>query len=136
MNKYLKEFFKRGLMFGGFGPIILGIIYLIISLTSNLVLSGYEVFIAIVSIYLLAFIQAGVTVFNQIESWSISKSLLFHLGSLYLAYLGCYLINYWIPFNWIVVLIFTIVFVLTFFVIWGIVYFVVKQTTKEMNKKL
>ena len=136
MNKYLKEFFKRGLMFGGFGPIILGIIYLIISLTSNLVLSGYEVFIAIVSIYLLAFIQAGVTVFNQIESWSISKSLLFHLGSLYLAYLGCYLINYWIPFNWIVVLIFTIVFVLTFFIIWGIVYFVVKQTTKEMNKKL
>ena len=92
--------------------------------------------IAIISGYLLAFIQAGVTIFNQIENWSIYKSLLFHLGSLYLAYLGSYLINSWIPFDWMVVLIFTIVFVLTFFIIWGIVYFVVKHTAKELNKKL
>ena len=136
MKKYILEFLKRGLIFGGFGPIIIGIVYWLISLSTNLSLTAGEMLIAIISGYLLAFIQAGVTVFNQIESWSISKSLLFHLGSLYLAYLGCYLINYWIPFDWMVVLIFTIVFVLTFFIIWGIVYFVVKQTTKEMNKKL
>mgnify|MGYP003304178141 CR=1 FL=1 len=30
-DKYLKEFFLRGMMFGGFGPIILGIIYFVLS---------------------------------------------------------------------------------------------------------
>ena len=30
MNKYLKEFFHRGLIFGGFGPIILGIVFAIL----------------------------------------------------------------------------------------------------------
>ena len=32
MNKYLKEFLKRGLMFGGFGPIVLGVIYFLVNL--------------------------------------------------------------------------------------------------------
>ena len=136
MNKYLKEFFKRGLIFAGFGPIVLGVVYYIISLTTDFVLSGFEVLIAIVSIYILAFIQAGSTVFNQIEEWSIFKSLLFHIGTLYLAYLGCYLVNSWIPFDWIVVLLFTVIFAVTFLIIWFVVYFVVKSTTKELNKKL
>ena len=79
MNKYLKEFLKRGLMFGGFGPIVLGVIYFLVSLENELVLSGLEVLIAIVSIYLLAFIQAGSTVFTLIENWSIFKSLSIHV---------------------------------------------------------
>ena len=136
MNKYLKEFLKRGLMFGGFGPIVLGIIYFLVSLGNEVVLSGSEVLIAIVSIYLLAFIQAGSTVFTLIENWSIFKSLSIHVGTLYLAYLSCYLVNSWIPFNWIVVLVFTAIFVLTFLIIWFTVYFIVKSTTKELNEKL
>ena len=136
MNKYLKEFFKRGLIFAGFGPIVLGVVYYIISLTTDFVLSGFEVLIAIVSIYILAFIQAGSTVFNQIEDWSTIKSIAFHIGTLYLAYLGCYLVNSWIPFDWIVVLIFTIVFVSIFLIIWCTVYFILKSTTKELNQKL
>ena len=136
MNKYLKEFLKRGLMFGGFGPIVLGIIYFLVSLGNEVVLSGSEVLIAIVSIYLLAFIQAGSTVFTLIENWSIFKSLSIHMGTLYLAYLSCYLVNIWIPFNWIVVLVFTAIFVLLFLIIWFTVYFIVKTTTKELNAKL
>ena len=31
MNKYVREFLHRGLMFGGFGPIVFGIIILCIS---------------------------------------------------------------------------------------------------------
>ena len=31
MNIYTKEFFHRGLMFGGFGPIIVGIIFYCVS---------------------------------------------------------------------------------------------------------
>lgn len=45
MNKYVKEFLHRGLMFGGFGPIIAGIVYLILSYTlNNFSLSGSTVF--------------------------------------------------------------------------------------------
>lgn len=137
MNKYVKEFFNRGLMFGGFGPIVLGVIYFILSKTiENFSLSGGEVFSGIVSIYLLAFVQAGVTVFNQVEHWSTVKSMLCHLSSLYVAYSLCYVANTWIPFEPKVLLIFTIIFITVFFAVWGIVYFSVKATSKNLNSKL
>ena len=137
MNKYVKEFFHRGLIFAGFGPIILGIIYFILSKTINdLILSGSEVLLGIVSIYFLAFVQAGATVFNQIEHWSVAKSLLCHLSTLYVAYSLCYVINTWIPFEPKVLLIFTIIFMVVYFVVWGIVYFTIKATSKNLNAKL
>ncbi len=137
MNKYVKEFFHRGLIFAGFGPIILGIIYFILSKTINdLILSGSEVLLGIVSIYFLAFVQAGATVFNQIEHWSVAKSLLCHLSTLYVAYSLCYVINTWIPFEPKVLLIFTIIFMVVYFVVWGIVYFTIKATSKNFNAKL
>ena len=137
MNKYVKEFFHRGLIFGGFGPIILGIIYLIISKTvENFSLSAKEVLLGIVSIYILAFIQAGASVFNQFDEWPIPKSLLFHFLSIYLAYALCYILNSWIPFVPEVLLIFTAIFVVGYFVIWIIVYMCVKAASKKMNKKL
>ena len=137
MNKYVKEFFHRGLIFGGFGPIIFGIIIFIVSKTTdNLVLSGGEVLIGIVSTYLLAFVHAGASVFNQIEHWSTGKSLLCHLSTLYVAYSLCYLINTWIPFEPTVLLIFTLIFMVVYFVVWGIVYFSIKATSKNFNAKL
>ena len=73
MNKYFKEFLHRGLCFSGFGPIILAIIYFILSKTvDGFALNASQVLIGTVSIYLLAFIQAGASVFNQIEGWPIS----------------------------------------------------------------
>ncbi|MBE6823762.1 MAG: DUF3021 domain-containing protein [Ruminococcaceae bacterium] len=137
MNKYVKEFFHRGLMFSGFGPIVAGIVYYIVSFTdSNFQLTGKQVLIAIISTYFLAFIQAGVSVFNQIEHWSLPKSLLFHFLSLYIAYVSCYLVNTWIPFDITVILIFTAIFVVIYFVIWFTVYFIVKSTSENLNKKL
>jgi len=57
MNRYLKEFFHRGLIFGGFGPIVLGVIYAIVEASvADFSLSGMQVLVAIVSIYLLAFV--------------------------------------------------------------------------------
>ena len=57
MNNYVKEFFKRGLMFSGFGPIILGIVYLVLNYTNkDFSLTGIEAFLGILSIYILAFI--------------------------------------------------------------------------------
>ena len=137
MNKYVKEFFHRGLVFSGFGPIIFGIVIFIVSKTTdNLVLSGGEVLTGIVSTYLLAFAHAGASVFNQIEHWSIGKSLLCHLLTLYVAYSLCYVINTWIPFDPKVLLIFTIVFLTIYFVVGGIVYLSIKATSKNCNAKL
>ncbi|MBP3330620.1 MAG: DUF3021 domain-containing protein [Clostridia bacterium] len=137
MNKYVKEFFHRGLVFGGFGPIILGILYMIISKVENdFSLSATEVFVAIISIYLLAFVQAGATVFNQIEHWPLPKSLLCHFSTLYCAYISCYLLNTWIPFKKEVILIFTGIFIAVYFVVWGIVVVSVKAASKKMNKRL
>lgn len=137
MNKYLKEFLHRGLMFGGFGPIIAGIIYLILNNTlEGFTLNGIEVFTAIISTYLLAFVHAGASVFNQIEHWPLAKSLLFHFVALYLSYSVCYLINSWIPFESTVLLIFTVIFAVVYFVIWGIIYFSIKSASKQMNRKL
>ena len=136
MNKYLKEFFHRGLMFAGFGPVILGIIFAIIETTQEgFSLCGYEVLIAIASTYLLAFVQAGASVFNQIESWPIAKSLFCHFGSIYLAYVLCYIVNTWIPFEIMAVVIFTAIFLVVYAVIWLTVYFIVKASEKKLNAK-
>ncbi len=124
-------------MFGGFGPIVLGIIYFILSKTINdFSLSGTEVLLGIVSTYFLAFVQAGVTVFNQIEHWSTPKSLFCHFGLLYTAYVICYISCSWIPFEWGVIGIFTAIFVVLFFSIWFTVYFIVRTTRKKLNSAL
>ena len=137
MNKYVKEFLHRGLMFSGFGPIIFGIIIFIVSKTTDtFILEAGEVLIGIVSTYLLAFVHAGASVFNQIEHWGIGKSLLCHLSTLYVAYSICYVINTWIPFEPKMLLLFTVIFMVIYFVVWGIVYFTIKATSKNFNAKL
>lgn len=137
MKKYVKEFMHRGLIFGGFGPIVIGIIYMVISnFETDFSLSAGEVLLAIVSTYLLAFLQAGATVFNQIEHWPLPKSLFCHFITLYLAYSLCYVLNSWIPFDGKVLLIFSLIFIVTFFAIWFIVYFCVRATSKQFNKKI
>lgn len=134
---YLKAFLLRGIMFGGFGPIILGIVYVILSLSlEDFSLSGGEVFVGILSTYLLAFIHAGASIFNQIEEWPIAKSLFFHFASLYLAYSLCYTVNSWIPFEPVVLLIFTIVFTLVYLVVWLTVVISIKAVRKKLNAKL
>ncbi len=138
MNKYFKEFLHRGLMFSGFGPIIAGIIYFIVSRTveGGITLTAAQVLIAIVSTYLLAFIHAGVSVFNQMYHWPLLKSVACHFACLYLAYALCYIVNSWIPFVPQVLLIFTAIFVAIYLVIWLIVFIVIKATSKNLNKKI
>lgn len=137
MNKYLKSFLLRGLAFGGFGPVVLGIVYFILSYTlPDFSLDGAQVFLAILSTYVLAFIQAGASVFNQIEHWPIAKSLLCHLTLLYAAYCVCYLVNSWIPFEPVVLLIFSAIFVALYLAIWLTVYFSVKRIGNRLNKSI
>ena len=135
--KYVKEYLRRGLMFGGFGPIIVGIVFFILSISvSNFSITGGQILLAIVSTYLLAFVQAGSSIFNQIERWSIGKSLFFHFVSIYIAYSVCYVANSWIPFEPMVLLIFTAIFTAAYLVIWFTVYFIARATRKKLNSKL
>lgn len=133
----VKDFFLRGLMFGGFGPVIAGIVYLVLQLSlENFTLSGVEVFTAILSTYLLAFVHAGASVFNQLESWSLAKSTLCHFGLLYIAYVLCYLINSWIPFEPAVLGIFTAIFAGGYTIVWLTVYICIRATVKKLNRSL
>lgn len=137
MNRYLKEFFHRGLLFGGFGPIVMGVIYAILESTlPEFTLNGVQLLIAIVSVYLLAFLQAGASVFHQIETWSLPKATLCHFAVLFFAYAGCYLLNNWIPFDSKILLIFTGIFVGGYLVIWLVVFISVKMVSKRLNQKL
>jgi hypothetical protein len=137
MNKYVKAFLMRGLCFGGFGPIILAIIYFIISkCDKSITFSGQEILLGTISIYILAFVHAGASVFNQIEEWGLNKSITFHFGTLYLAYAACYFINSWLPFDIKAFLIFTAVFLAVYAAVWLIVYFSIKYHTKKISEKL
>ena len=137
MNKHLKNFLHRGLIFGGFGPIILGIIFLCIDLGgTDLNLGGGDVLLAIVSTYLIAFVQAGASVFNQIEEWPITKSLLCHFSSIFAVYSFAYIVNAWIPFEPLVLLIFCLIFALIYFTVWITVYLCVRAHTKRLNSRL
>ena len=136
MNKYLKEFLHRGLVFGGFGPIILGIVFAILQFTvKDFSLGGVQVLVAILSTYMIAFVQAGASVFNQIEHWPIAKSTFCHFGAIYVVYLLSYVLNTWIPFKLIAVAIFTGIFVAVYFVVWITVYLIVKHYEKKLNAK-
>ena len=125
------------MLFGGFGPVIVGMVYFIISrAVEGFSISGDEVFVGIVSMYILAFVHAGASVFNQIEHWSPVRSLAIHMSTLYIVYVGCYLLNSWIPFDWIVVAIFTAVFVICYLAVWLTVYLCVRVSSKRLNAKL
>ena len=137
MNAYVKTFLHRGAIFGGFGPIVAGVVFLILShISTDLSFGGGEMFLAIVSTYLLAFVHAGASVFQQIEHWSLGRSLLCHFVVLYASYSVCYVANAWIPFEPFAFFVFTCIFVAIYAVIWGIVFLSVRATEKKLNKKL
>lgn len=137
MNKYLKSFLHRGLIFGGFGPMIAGIVFAILGATiEEFHLDGWQILLAIVSTYLLAFVQAGASVFNQIEHWALPKSLACHFLTIYLAYSITYVLNAWIPFEPMVLVIFTAIFAAVYLVIWLTVYLTVRGVEKRLNKRL
>ena len=137
MKKYIREFMFRGLIFGGFGPIVLAIIYFIISIfDSTITFTGREILLGTISVYLLAFVHAGVSVFNQIEEWGINKATGVHFAVLYVAYSFCYLVNTWIPFDAKVFLIFTGIFILVYAVVWTIVFLCVRKSGKQINNLL
>lgn len=137
MNKNLKAYLHRGLLFGGFGPIVVAIVYAIVGVaTKDNLITTTNFLLATISSYILAFLVAGSSMFYQIEHWGFTKASLLHALSLYVAYLCCYLLNSWIAFDIINVLIFTGIFIVGYLVIWLIIYISIKHTEKKLNKKV
>lgn len=133
----VRDFFLRGLIFGGCGPLVLGIVYLFLHTSlENLTLTGAEVFWGILSTYLLAFIHAGSGVFHKIESWSPCKSCLCQMSLLYASYVLCYVLNRWLPFEPIAIAVFTAIFVVGYGVICLVVYLCVHAAAKRLNRSL
>ncbi len=137
MNLYVKEYIKRGLIFSGLGPVVAGIVYVAIEKSgTELNLTGTEVLLAIVSTYIMAFVQAGASTFNRIETWGKAKALFWQMSTIYVVYLAGYLINRWIPLDWKVILIFTSIYVAAYLIVWFTVYFIIKKESKKLNQKL
>lgn len=137
MKKNVSEFFRRGLMVCGFGPIVLAIIYLILrhqgvieSLTVN------QVCLGIFSLSVLAFIAGGMNVLYQIERLPLMVAILIHGGVLYISYLVTYLLNGWLQRGVTPILVFTGIFVFGYLIVWAIIYSVIKKSTAKLNEIL
>lgn len=137
MKKYVCEFCKRGLVAMGFAPIILAIIYAILGASGvTQSIDIYEAALAIVSISVLAFIAAGITVVYQIERLPLLYAILLHGLVLYADYALIYLLNGWLNDGMLPFLIFTACFFAGYALIWLIVYFSIRKKTDELNRHL
>ena len=137
MKKFVLEFLRRGLIAAGIGPIVLAFVYLILQQASAIeTLSVNQVCIGIFSITALAFIAGGMNAIYQIERLPLMVAILIHGGILYISYLVTYLLNDWIDFGILPIIVFTAIFVVGYIVIWAIIYSIIKRNAAKLNKML
>ncbi|MBR5143519.1 MAG: DUF3021 domain-containing protein [Clostridia bacterium] len=137
LKKYFKDFFLRGLVSMGFGPIVLSIVYGILDICGVVEkLAVYEVVLGFLSITALAFLCGGMTVVYQIEEIGLSKAITLHGVALYVAYAVVYLSNNWLKDGIIPFVIFTIIFVVGYALVWLVIYFITKRGTDSINKRI
>ena len=137
MKKYVVEFFRRGLVACGFGPLILAILYLVLQQQTNLeTLTVNQVCLGIFSISALAFLAGGMNVIYQIEQIPLMVAIFLHGIVLYFGYLATYLVNDWLEQGLTPILIFSVIFVLGYLVIWMVIYFITRRNTEKLNQML
>lgn len=137
MKEKIKNFILRGLLFSSGGPIIYGIIFLILDLSGVEVLSsGIDIFKGIITTFLLAFFSAGISIVWQNERLGLITQSFIHSITIYGCYLFTYLINNWIKKDSKTIIGFSIIFVLIYLVIWLVVYLFQKHTANKLNQKL
>ena len=137
MKKNILEFFRRGLIAGSFGPVILAILYLILQRQAGLeTLTVSQVCIGIFSLWALAFIAGGMNVIYQIERLPLMTAILIHGGVLYISYLATYLLNGWLEWGMTPILVFTGIFLLGYLAVWAVIYSVTRRNTEKVNKML
>jgi len=137
MKKYSLDFLRRGLAACGLGPIVLAILYLILQCQGTIsTLTINQVCLGIFSLSALAFIAGGMNVIYQIERLPLMMAILIHGGILYISYLATYLLNDWLEWGAVPLLVFSGIFVLGYLVIWAIIYSIIKRNTKKLNEGL
>ena len=131
------EFIRRGMMACGLGPIILAVLYLILHHRCNLdTLTVEQVSMGIFSISALAFVAGGMNAIYQIERLPLMAAISIHGGILYVSYLITYLLNDWLKWGVLPVLVFSCIFVIGYLVIWVAIYVIIKRNTASLNEKL
>lgn len=137
MKKFFSEFFRRGLIACGFGPVVLAIVYMILHQTENVqMLTVNQVCTGIFSITVLAFVAGGMNAVYQIEQLPLMVVIFIHGVVLYVSYLVTYIINNWLEWGITPILAFTGIFIVAYLVIWAIIYSVIRRNTKQLNKVL
>ena len=137
MKKHILEFLKRGTLAAAGGPVILAIIYGILGKTGAVeFLTPIEVCKGIISITLLAFVAAGLTMIYNIERLPLINAILIHAVALYADYILIYLLNGWLKNQLVPILIFTAIFFAGFALIWVCIYLFTRNDTKFINQKM
>jgi len=137
MKKFGLEFLRRGFIASGIGPIVLAIVYLIVKQSTSIdTLTVDQVCVGIFSLTALAFIAGGMNAIYQVERLPLMTAILIHGGVLYIGYLVTYLLNDWLNFGIIPIIVFSAIFVVGYIVIWAIIYSIIKRTTTNLNKTL
>lgn len=134
MKRIISEFFRRGFIACGLGPVVLAILYLILQHQADVeTLTINQVCLGIFSLSALAFIAGGMNVIYQIERLPLMLAILIHGGILYISYLATYLINDWLEWGVTPILVFSGIFAFGYLVIWAIIYSIIKRNTEELN---
>lgn len=137
MKKYILDFFHRGLVACGFGPLVLAVFYLVLQKQSDIqTLTVCQVSTGIFSLSILAFLAGGMNTLYQIERLPLMVAILIHGSVLYVGYLAVYLVNGWLQQGLMPILVFSGIFVLGYLVIWAIIYSIILQKTAHVNKLL
>jgi len=137
MKKTVLEFFRRGLIACGFGPLVLAILYGILQRWAAVeTLTVDQVCTGIVSLSALAFIAGGMNVIYQIERLPLMVAILIHGCVLYVCYLGTYLLNGWLEQGVTPILVFSAVFVLGYLAVWAVIYSINRRNTARLNELL
>ena len=137
MKKFVLEFLRRGFIASSIGPIVLAIVYLIMKQSAAIdTLTVNQVCVGIFSLTALAFIAGGMNAIYQVERLPLMTAILIHGGVLYIGYLGTYLLNDWLDFGVIPVIVFSAIFVVGYIVIWAIIYSIIRRNTAKLNEML
>ena len=137
MKHPVLEFFRRGLIACGFGPLVLAVLYLILQYHGVLhTLTVNEVCLGIGSLSVLAFLAGGMNVIYQIERLPLMAAILIHGCVLYASYLATYLLNSWLEWGVVPILVFSGIFVFSYLAIWAVIYSVTRKRTARLNEQL
>lgn len=137
MKKNVLEFIRRGFVACGFGPIVLAVLYLVLQHKGAIqTLTVNQVSLGIFSLSALAFVAGGMNVIYRIEHLPLMIAILIHGGVLYVCYLGTYLLNGWLEWGIMPVLVFSGIFGFSYLAIWAIIYGITKRNTEKLNEIL